>query len=185
MAKQQRRKEPKADEPPKKRVKERRPIDIAREQEELRNLDAMAAAAKGRDDDESAAYLQAMLKELRSPGPAKSALKSLSSEGIGTEAELIVDQVNWIRRTGETPLEFLTRMYRHPLIDTKDRIAAAKACQDLVHQKMPTISVLKTNDDTTRRGITNVREKLAARLAGLAKGLGASVKGPGKAGRAA
>jgi hypothetical protein len=49
----------------------------------------------------------------------------------------IVDDPDWVRSTGKTPLEFLTAVYRHPLIRINDRIGAAKTVMEYTHRKMP------------------------------------------------
>tara|TARA_R110000868_G_scaffold114309_8_gene306334 strand:+ start:832 stop:1371 length:540 start_codon:yes stop_codon:yes gene_type:complete len=65
--------------------------------------------------------------------------------------EDIVEVVEWIQRTGETPIEYLTKTYRSSSAKTQDRITAARALMDYVHRKMPhTIDVKddRKNKDT-------------------------------------
>jgi len=171
--------------PKKPRAKEKEPTDILLETEELLQLQAAQAAAKARGDEQADMYFEELLMELHAV-PGKSQLQGLAAVEPTDERSFVVDQVNWIRRTGETPLEFLTRMYRHPFVDRKDRISAARAVQEYVHQKLPHVSVLKEETDPNAQRLrTGVREKLAQRLAGLAKGLGASSQGSSKTGPAA
>lgn len=49
----------------------------------------------------------------------------------------IVEVIDWIQRTGETPIEFLTKTYRSSSAKIADRITAARALMDYVHRKMP------------------------------------------------
>ena len=49
----------------------------------------------------------------------------------------IVEVIDWIQRTGETPIEYLTKTYRSTSAKTQDRITAARALMDYVHRKMP------------------------------------------------
>lgn len=43
----------------------------------------------------------------------------------------------WVRSSGWTPLEFLTRTYRNPHVRIGERISAAKAVLDYAHRKLP------------------------------------------------
>lgn len=178
---------PRAKQPPDpKPRKQREPTDILLEKEELSLLQQAQAAAKGREDADADLYIEELLMELQAV-PARSQLAGLPPvTDPADDKHFITDQVNWIRRTGETPLEFLTRMYRHPFVDRKDRISAAKAVQDYVHQKLPSVAVLRSEaDPNATRAYTGIREKLTERLRGLAKGLGPGSQGPSKAGNAA
>ena len=53
---------------------------------------------------------------------------------VGEDIREIVD---WVQRTGETPVEFLAKTYRSTSAKTGDRIAAARSLLDFVHRKMP------------------------------------------------
>lgn len=86
--------------------------------------------------------------------------------------QFIVEQVNWVRRTGATPLEFLVRAYRNPLYDPQDRIAAARAAMDFVHKRMPKTEIVRNPDGELREA--TIREKLLDRVEGLARQVGAA-----------
>jgi hypothetical protein len=56
-----------------------------------------------------------------------------------------VEVIDWIQRTGETPIEYLTKTYRSSSAKTEHRISAARTLMDYVHRKMPhTIDVKDT-----------------------------------------
>lgn len=60
--------------------------------------------------------------------------------GIGQGTTAIPDMLNdadWVRSSGKTPLEFLTAVYRHPLVRMTERIAAAKTVVEYTHKKIP------------------------------------------------
>lgn len=85
----------------------------------------------------------------------------------------LTEQANWVRRTGETPLEFLARVYRNPLVDVKDRISAARSALDFVHKKLPNHSVLggdPKNPLNTKFQLETARERLIDRIKRLAQG---------------
>ena len=48
-----------------------------------------------------------------------------------------INDPDWVRSSGKTPLEFLTAVYRHPLVQMRDRISAAKTVVEYTHKKMP------------------------------------------------
>ena len=64
--------------------------------------------------------------------------------GLPSQAEGLDDTqaatIRWLQTSGETPLEFLTSVYRddNPDVKTSDKIAAARALLDYVHRKVPT-----------------------------------------------
>lgn len=174
----------KPSDPKPKKPRDPTPSEILLQHEEFLQFQACQSAAKARGDDEADLYFEELLMELHAV-PSVSQLQGLPPvTDPADERNFVTDQVNWVRRTGETPLEFLTRMYRHPFVDRKDRIAAARAVQDYVHQKLPTVAVLK-NDQAGHRHYTGIREKLAQRLSGLAKSVGASSQGSSPPGNAA
>ncbi len=47
------------------------------------------------------------------------------------------DEVDWVKASGWTPLEFLTHAYRNPFQKMENRISAAKAVLDYTHRKLP------------------------------------------------
>jgi hypothetical protein len=51
--------------------------------------------------------------------------------------EDIKEVIEWVQRTGDTPIEYLVRTYRSSSSKTQDRISAARAVLDYVHRKMP------------------------------------------------
>jgi hypothetical protein len=72
------------------------------------------------------------------PVVAPDLIETLAALGSGPcEVADVVDDPDWVRSTGKTPLEFLTAIYRHPLVRLSDRIAAAKTVADYTHRKMP------------------------------------------------
>lgn len=48
-----------------------------------------------------------------------------------------LDDPDWVRSTGKTPIEFLTAVYRHPLVVMRDRLTAAKTVVEYTSRKMP------------------------------------------------
>ncbi len=42
----------------------------------------------------------------------------------------------WVSETGETPLEFLTSVFRDPLNDMRDRLTAARSVMEYAHKKL-------------------------------------------------
>ena len=48
-----------------------------------------------------------------------------------------LDDPDWVRSTGKTPIEFLTAVYRHPLPLLRDRITAAKTVVEYTSRTMP------------------------------------------------
>ena len=62
---------------------------------------------------------------------------------VGNDIREVVD---WVQRTGETPIEYLVKTYRSSSAKTLDRISAARAVLDFVHRKMPT--TVETKDTT-------------------------------------
>ena len=66
-------------------------------------------------------------------------MASLVELGTGSsEIRDVLTDADWVRSSGKTPLEFLSAVYRHPLIKMTERINAAKAVLDYSHRKMPT-----------------------------------------------
>jgi hypothetical protein len=75
------------------------------------------------------------------------AISALGALGEGTSnVPDIVDDPSWVRSSGKTPLEFLTAVYRHPLVRLPDRISAAKSVMEYTHRKMPS-SIEMTGKD--------------------------------------
>lgn len=138
--------------------------------EEIASLEVQCEAAKERGDEEAKAFYDAMLKDIREHIPKETGLPALSDEDQKDAGTWLKDQVNWVHRTGETPMEFLVRMYRNPLVSMEDRIKAALGARDLVHPKVPSTNFLKEkgNGDNDARN-ADIRTKLAERLSGLAR----------------
>jgi hypothetical protein len=67
----------------------------------------------------------------------------------------IMEVVDWIQRTGETPIEFLTKTYRSSSAKTQDRITAARALMDYVHRKMPHTIDVKDDRKTVESEAAN------------------------------
>lgn len=51
------------------------------------------------------------------------------------ELEALTPEELWVRLKGETPLEFLVRMYRNPWIPMSQRLGAASKVMDYVHKQ--------------------------------------------------
>jgi hypothetical protein len=77
---------------------------------------------------------------------------------------LVQEQVAWVRRSGPTPVEFLARAYRNPVIEMRDRIAAAKALLDYTHRKLAQQDLPPPNDPISENYEQSLREKLLDRL---------------------
>ncbi|CAB4142992.1 hypothetical protein UFOVP435_43 [uncultured Caudovirales phage] len=91
---------------------------------------------------------------LRDPQP----LVELSHEA------LVQEQVAWIRRSGATPVEFLARAYRNPVLEMRDRVAAAKALLDYTHRKLAQQDLPPPKDPVSENYEQSLREKLLDRL---------------------
>lgn len=67
--------------------------------------------------------------------------QDLLTEGIvaNSPSELTDGELEalWVKSRGWTPLEFLCHTYRNPWQKTSDRISAAKAVMEYIHQKLP------------------------------------------------
>lgn len=56
---------------------------------------------------------------------------------LPVEAPGIEEDGLWVRESGVSPLEFLTLVYRHPLVPMKERITAARSVLEIAHRKIP------------------------------------------------
>jgi hypothetical protein len=65
---------------------------------------------------------------------AQSDKLAIEPPAVGADIREVVD---WVQRTGETPIEYLVKTYRSSSSKTQDRISAARAVIDYVHRKMP------------------------------------------------
>lgn len=77
---------------------------------------------------------------------------------VGNDIREVVD---WVQRTGETPIEYLVKTYRASSSKTQDRISAARAVLDYVHRKMPqTIDVKddRKNKETEAKSLELIRQ---------------------------
>jgi len=79
-------------------------------------------------------------------------IEDLLSIGIGdSELRDPLEDESWVRSTGKTPLEFLTAVYRHPLVQMRDRISAAKTVVEYTHMKKPSsIEMTGRNGDAIK-----------------------------------
>lgn len=59
----------------------------------------------------------------------------------GQQNRRTIEQTEEIEASGLTPLEYLTQIYRDPLIDESRRIDAAKAAAPYVHAKLATTTL--------------------------------------------
>lgn len=70
--------------------------------------------------------------------------------GLPSQAEGLEDTqaatIRWLQMTGDTPLEYLTNIYRddNPDISVGNKIAAARALLDYVHRKIPQKQEIET-----------------------------------------
>ena len=93
------------------------------------------------------------------------------AEGLDTTQAATV---RWLESSGETPLEYLTSVYRDdtPDVRVSDKIAAARALLDYVHRKVPATIEVKgpTNEDIAGQAaiVREVGEQLAI-LAAISK----------------
>lgn len=77
----------------------------------------------------------------------QSMLEEYSALGVGpSDIPDALDDPDWVRSTGKTPIEFLTAAYRHPLVPLKDRISAAKTVAEYTSRKMPSAIELAGKD---------------------------------------
>ena len=72
--------------------------------------------------------------------------------GLPSQAEGLDDTqaatIRWLQSSGETPLEYLTSVYRDVdnEVKTSDKIAAARALLDYVHRKVPQKQEIETTN---------------------------------------
>lgn len=80
----------------------------------------------------------------------------------------IVEVIDWIQRTGETPIEYLTKTYRSSSAKTEHRISAARTLMDYVHRKMPhTIDVKDTRKNAEQEAAnSDLLKKIEEMLSG-------------------
>lgn len=76
--------------------------------------------------------------------------------------EDIREVVDWVQRTGETPIEFLAKTYRSASAKTTDRISAARALLDYVHRKMP--QTIDVKDDRQSKEVIEQQTDLIRRV---------------------
>ena len=98
--------------------------------------------------------------------------------GLPSQAEGLDDTqaatIRWLQTSGETPLEYLTSVYRddNPDVRTSDKIAAARALLDYVHRKVPQqVEVKGPSAEETNTSAAIVRDigDQLARLAAMSK----------------
>jgi hypothetical protein len=80
----------------------------------------------------------------------------------------IMEVVDWVQRTGDTPIEFLVRTYRSSSTKTMDRIGAARAVLDYVHRKMP--HTIDVKDDRKNKETEAQSLELLRKVEGLLSG---------------
>ena len=95
------------------------------------------------------------------------------AEGLDTTQAATV---RWLESSGETPLEYLTSVYRDDTPDVKvsDKIAAARALLDYVHRKVPAQIEVKgpsTEDLATQAAIVRDVGDQLVKLASMTKKL--------------
>ena len=98
--------------------------------------------------------LQAMLEQLGALGQDASEL---------TDVVDLTPTGEWIKNSGRTPIEFLTLVYRHPLVAMKDRISAAGRVMDFVHRKMPAAIEVGNPDGSALRLDSGMLSRLSAK----------------------
>lgn len=88
------------------------------------------------------------------------------SEKLAVEAppvgQDIREVVDWIQRTGETPIEFLAKTYRSKNAKLNDRISAARSLLDFVHRKMP--QTIDVKDDRAKEEMVAQQAELVKRV---------------------
>lgn len=98
--------------------------------------------------------------------------------GLPSQAEGLDDTqaatIRWLQTSGETPLEYLTSVYRddNPDVKTSDKIAAARALLDYVHRKVPAqVEVKVPSTEETNESAAIIRDvgDSLAKLAALNK----------------
>lgn len=89
--------------------------------------------------------VQASRKALAQALGLKSGGNGLPSQAEGLE-DTQAATIRWLQMTGDTPLEYLTNIYRddNPDISIGNKIAAAKALLDYVHRKIPQKQEIET-----------------------------------------
>jgi hypothetical protein len=110
-------------------------------------------------------------------GAAKSELTPLPELEA---ADGLAEQANWIRRTGETPLEFLVNVYRNPLVELKERVSAARALLGYTHRALPNVTVVTGDANNPLKStivVQSARDKLLDRIIRLASGAEAGGEG--------
>jgi len=59
----------------------------------------------------------------------------------GSHNKATLEQIEKIKESGQTPLEYLASIYQDPARDIKDRIDAAKAASPYVHSRLSSMEV--------------------------------------------
>lgn len=135
---------------------------------------AQAQSVPTPTDDPDDDAIPGLLESLRTMGDGDSELPDILD--IGPDG-------TFIRKSGKTPLEFLTAAYRHPLVGMKERVSAAKAVLEFTHRK-PTSQGDGINPNTPlsidMRLLSGLNDKeLQALLTLLDKATGAQAVVPG------
>jgi hypothetical protein len=90
---------------------------------------------------------------------AQSEKLAVPAPPVGEDIREVVD---WVQRTGETPIEFLAKTYRSSSAKTSDRITAARALLDYVHRKMP--QTIDVKDDRLSKEMVEQQTELIKRV---------------------
>jgi hypothetical protein len=109
-------------------------------------------------------YLNTMIMA-RDEYRAQSDKLAIEAPPVGNDIREVVD---WVQRTGETPIEYLVKTYRSSSAKTLDRISAARAVLDFVHRKMPTTVETKDTRETKEREAQSI--ELLKRVEALLSG---------------
>lgn len=93
----------------------------------------------------------------------------LDTSGLPTQAEGLdpttAATVRWIQSTGETPIEYLAKIFRSddPAIRVGDKINAAKTMMDFVHRRVPVKTETESKDISEPKLAPEVLKKLTGK----------------------
>ena len=109
-------------------------------------------------------YLNAMILA-RDEYRSQSDKLAIEPPPVGNDIREVID---WVQRTGETPIEYLVKTYRSSSSKTMDRISAARAVMDYVHRKMP--HTIDVKDDRASKETEAQNAELIKRVEQLLSG---------------
>lgn len=78
---------------------------------------------------------------------------------VGEDIKGVVD---WVQRTGDTPIEFLAKTYRSSSAKMTDRITAAKSLMDYIYRKMP--QTIDVKDDRAKEEMMAQQNELLKKV---------------------